>query len=120
MARPTKHDEPMTEFIRFRIAPTAKHEWLKKVSASGMSESDFFRDCVLTNKTQIIAKTPQSKEKSKLVYLFNKVGNNINQLAYRANSDFLHGKLGKAEYDRLIFALESIVQWHHKVIKDVD
>jgi len=120
MARPTKSDdEKLSGMVSCRVTKREEAEWLAKVKAMGMgSPSDVLREFVLG----FVPPAPKrgTRERQQLVYLFNKVGNNINQLAHRANSDYLRGQLGRAEYDRLIYALEKIVEWHHKVLNHVD
>lgn len=106
--RPPKKEGGLTKPVSFRLTADDHAAWLKKVNASGMSPSDFFRDAVLTNKTEVIARTVANKDMAKLRYLYNKTSNNMNQIAYRANSDYLSGKLNEATYASILAELSEI------------
>lgn len=106
--RPQKKEAGLTKPVSFRLTEADHAAWLAKVEASGMSPSDFFRDAVLTNKTQIVARKKATKDTTRLQYLFNKTSNNMNQLAYRANADHLAGKLSEATYAAILAELSAI------------
>lgn len=98
----------LTRTIAFRLTESDHAAYLEKYKASGMTQSEFFRDCVLTNKTQVVAKQKASPEKKVLLSLLNKCGNNINQLAYRANRDYANGVIEKKTYLDILFNLQNI------------
>nr|WP_323123153.1 plasmid mobilization relaxosome protein MobC [Burkholderia alba] len=81
-----------------------------KVRASGMTPSEFLRDCVLTNRTQIVARPPASVERKRIMFVVNKAGNNINQLAHIANSQKVAGKLSEATLVAILDELELVTQ----------
>ena len=83
-----------------------------------MKPSTFFRDAVLANKTQVIARAKPSPTRGRLVYLMNKASNNINQLAHRANADHLAGVVSEAPYTRILAELHSVAQMMKAAIKD--
>ena len=83
--------EKLTRPVSFRLTAADHAAYLAKVEASGLKPSEFFRECVLQNRTQIVARPKASPERGRLLYLFNKASNNINQLAHRANADHLAG-----------------------------
>lgn len=86
MARPTKDESEKLKTVAFRI--TEGDFWrTKKFGASGLSQSEFFREYVLTNTTQVISRPVASKDSKRAVFLLHKASNNINQLAHRANSE---------------------------------
>lgn len=121
MARPKKEAvEKLTEPVSFRLAKPDHAAFVAKVQASGMKESAFLRECVLGNKTQVVAKARPNVDTGRLLYLANKVSNNVNQLAHRINSDHLVGKLNEAAYERLLFELESVTQYMKATLKNVD
>lgn len=120
MARPKKHGDEGTVPVSFRLTTTERLAYLDKCEAAGLSPSDFFRDCVLTNKTQIVARPKASADRQRLLYLVNKTSNNINQLAHRANSDHLAGKLSEARYEEIIDNLEMIARFLKATIPHVD
>jgi len=120
MARPKKHGDESTVPVSFRLTKTERLDYLAKCEAAGLSPSDFFRDCVLTNRTQIVARPKASADRQRLLYLVNKTSNNLNQLAHRANSDHLAGKLSETKYEEMIDSLETIARFLKATIPHVD
>ena len=108
VARPRKHVDGMARPLSFRLSAPDRAAFLEKVSASGLSPSDFIRECVLTNKTQVIARPKSSPERRRLLYHVSKAGNNLNQLAHRANAQNLAGLLRQDTCEALLHTLESI------------
>lgn len=105
--------------VSFRLTEADHKNYLAKVEASGMKPSEFFRECVLTNKTQVIERPKTSGDKKRLLYLFNKTSNNINQLAHRANSDYLNGVVSEKTYSKMLLELEHLSRYMKAVINDV-
>jgi hypothetical protein len=120
MARPKKHGDEETMPVSFRLAKSERLAYLAKCKAAGLSPSDFFRECVLTNKTQIVARPKASADRQRMLFLVNKTSNNLNQLAYRANSDHLAGKLSEAKYEALLDNLELIARYMKATLGHVD
>lgn len=120
MARPKKHAEGLTKPVSFRLSQTDYDAYQVKFSASGLSQSDFFREHVLTNRTTVIARAKPSQDKRRLLYLFNKTGNNINQLAHRANSDYLAGTLTETTYEQILQSLEQISRFMKASLPNVE
>ncbi|KVL70463.1 mobilization protein [Burkholderia ubonensis] len=82
----------------------------EKVERSGMSSSEFLRDCILTNRTQIVARPPATVERQRILFVINKTGNNLNQLAHVANTARVSGKLSESTFVALVDELEMITQ----------
>lgn len=120
MARPKKNNEGLKKPVSVRLSETDHAAYMSKVEASGLSQSDFFRQCVLTNKTQIIAKQKAPADLKRLQYLFNKTSNNMNQLAYRANSDFQSGKLNEKTYEEILNNLDVISRYLKATLNHVE
>ncbi len=121
MARPKKEKaEKLTEPVSFRLAKADHADFVAKVQASGLKESAFLRDCVLGNKTQIVAKPKANADIQRLLYLSNKVSNNVNQLAHRVNTDHLAGKINEAAYERLLIELQAVTQFMKATLQNVD
>ncbi|MET3135220.1 hypothetical protein AAKU55_005528 [Oxalobacteraceae bacterium GrIS 1.11] len=122
MSSKTKDDaEKLTRPVSFRLTAADHAAYLVKVKESGFNHpSAFFRDAVLTNKTQIVARAKASPERGRLVYLMNKASNNINQLAHRANADHLAGVVSEATYTRILAELEMLAHYMKAAIKDAD
>jgi len=108
MARPKKDEaEKLTERVAFRLTKTDHDDYLSKVTGSGLSPSEFFRDAVLSNKTEIIAKPKADEDKKRLIFLINKASNNVNQLAHRANADHAAGLTSQETYVDILQELQA-------------
>ncbi len=94
--------------------------YLEKVAASGLSQSEFFRQAVLTNRTQVIARPKASDDRKRLLYVFNKTSNNLNQLAHRANSEHVRGKLSEATYEQMLDQLQTISRYLKATLAQVE
>ncbi|NIF42027.1 MobC family plasmid mobilization relaxosome protein [Burkholderia sp. Tr-862] len=81
-----------------------------KVVRSGMSSSEFLRDCILTNRTQIVERPRVTVERQRIMYVINKTGNNLNQLAHVANTARVSGHLSESTFAALVDELEMITQ----------
>jgi len=121
MSKKKKDDtEKLTRPVSFRLTAADHAAYLAKVEASGLRPSVFFREVVLTNKTQIVARAKASPERGRLVYLMNKASNNINQLAHRANADHVAGVVSDATYTRILAELHALATYMKAAIKDAD
>ena len=110
--------EKLTRPVSFRLTAADHAAYLAKVEASGLKPSEFFRECVLQNRTQIVARQTVSKDWGRLAYLFNKASNNINQLAHRANADHLAGITTEETYTRILAELHTLAHYMKAAIKD--
>lgn len=113
-------EEGLTRIVSFRLAAADHDAYLKKVEASGMKPSEFFRECVLTNRTRIVARNKPSSDKRRLIYLSNKASNNINQLAHRANTAEKAGKITLAIYAGILKELQIIADSMREAIHSAD
>jgi hypothetical protein len=121
MARPKKDQaDKLTRAVSFRLSDADHAAYLAKVEASGMSPAAFFRECVMTNKTQVIAQPKTSQDKARLLYLFNKASNNMNQLARAANAANLAGKVGDRTYEQLLTELQELGHLMKASLRHVD
>lgn len=103
MARPVKSDaEKLNHTIAFRLTDGdfLRYQW--KFSASGFTQSEFFRAHVLNNTTLVVAKPVASRDSLRAVFLLQKASNNVNQLAHRANSEFLTGLVSQNTYEAIL------------------
>lgn len=103
-------DQQLSKRVGFRLSEAEYDAYLSKVGASGMTPSQFFRQCVLTNRTQIVERPRVSVERKRIMYVINKTGNNINQLAHVANSARVSGRLSESTFVALVDELEMITQ----------
>ena len=68
-----------------------------RFAAAGVKQSQFFRDNVLANRTQVVARAPSPSTAQRAVFLLAKASNNLNQLAHRANVAYLNDSLTSGE-----------------------
>lgn len=116
---PRKPKDP-TRTISFRLSIPDHAAYLAKAKSAGVKPSDFFRDAVLNNKTQVIARTPSSDDKRQLIYFFNKASNNMNQLAHTANAANLTGTATPATYAGILAELQTLADLMKEAIKNAD
>ncbi len=109
MPRPIKSDEEkLSKTVAFRLTEGDFETYQRKFSASGLSQSEFFREYVLTNSTEVIARPTVSTDTKRAVFLLQKASNNINQLAHRANSEHVAGVLSEATFLGIVSQLEQL------------
>ncbi|MFI3187226.1 MAG: ribbon-helix-helix domain-containing protein [Methylococcaceae bacterium] len=111
---------PLTQRLNFRIDEETFNKFDAKVSASGLTKSEFFRDLVLTNQTQVVAKPPMTEDKKRALYLMNKTSNNINQLAKVANIANQSGQIADDTFNGLLNELEYLSQLMKSVTNNVN
>lgn len=109
MARPTKDDaEKLARTVAFRVTEADHAAYADKFIRAGLSSSEFFREYVLSNRTQVIARHRPSADTGRMLYLVNKASNNLNQLAHTANTARLAGTLDDATFAAILAELEAI------------
>ena len=112
--------KPKTKVVSFRLSESD----IELIDKSGLSASQFIRCCIAENKeavlSSVLAKRRPSKDKSRLIFFFNKTSNNMNQLALRANIDNKKGVIGTATYNTIISLLSRLESLMERVIKDAD
>lgn len=106
--------------VAFRLSEADHAAFLAKVEASGLKPSQFFREAILTNKTQVIARPKPSADYGRLVYLVNKASNNVNQLAHRANAAHKAGQVSEATYAGILAELNILSHFLKAAINDAD
>ena len=92
-AKPT-----LSRQLAFRLSMADYAAFLQKVEGSGLTASAFFREAVLANRTQIVARPVLTPDAKKMLFLANKIGNNINQLAHGAHTDRLAWRVSETTY----------------------
>ena len=112
--------EKLTRPVSFRLTAADHAAYLAKVEASGLKPSEFFRECVLQNRTQIVARPKASPERGRLLYLFNKASNNMNQLAHAANAAELAGTATPATYAGILAELQAIADAMREAVEHAD
>lgn len=112
--------EQLEKVVSLRLTPSDHALWLSKVEASGQTRSEFFRSCVLANKTEVLARTPASVDKLRLIWYFNKASNNLNQLAWTAHQARKRGVLDARLFEYVVGQLSGIREFLKRGVSDVD
>ncbi len=97
--------------VSFRLTLEDYAAYKVKFNASNMSQSEFFREHVLSNTTRVVAKEKSNSDLQRMVFLFQKTSNNLNQLAHRANSENLAGVLSNETFAAISSQLEQLNRW---------
>lgn len=116
VGRPRKAVKEPTVIIQTRLKPKDYEIFADKVKNAKISTSAFLRECVLTNKTEFIVMKDVMDNQRKLLYLVNKLSNNMNQIAHRINSDHQKGRLRSEQYEIMLYELIKISQWSNATI----
>lgn len=127
MGRYARHDasERRTAFFGFQLSPTERAELVEAARQQGATPSAYARECLFRRSAAVVAATRRNPEaaavKRELETLgehLYRIGNNINQLAYQANStgyirseDALQAALAElAQIDALVCrAVEKVI-----------
>ncbi len=110
MARPTKEEsEKLSMRVAFRVTPETHKAYLEKIRASGVSSSDFFRDHIMTNSTELIVQAPLSSDGKSALRILSLLGNNTNQLARAVNTAMLSGLVNDAIAEQILIRLDKIL-----------
>lgn len=118
MARPRKHAAGLAKPVSFRLAADDYAAWQEKVQASGLSASEFFREAVLANRTHVVARPKPSRDYDRLLYLFNKAGNNVNQLAHRVHVEHLAGAVSEATAAGVLAELQMLTRYMRAALQE--
>src|SRR5471030_694402 len=94
--------------VIFRLSESEMTDLARKVSASGTTKSEFLRECVLTNRTQIVARAPASTDRKRALFVLYKAGNNLNHIAHVLNAARLDKSATGQTYESALDALEQI------------
>lgn len=109
MARPVKSaDEKLSHTVAFRLTDGDFLSYERKFTASGFNQSEFFREHVLCNTTQVVARPVVSVDTKRALFLLQKASNNLNQLAHRANSEYLAGLVSEHTYVAILDQLQQL------------
>lgn len=105
MARPIKIvDEALTEVIVTRVTATERQQIEKKASNANLNVSAFVRASLLKSKVM-----PIDKIKPQLLAELGRVGNNVNQIAHKANAQGQGVRLNAREY-RIIEEMRDLLR----------
>lgn len=118
MARPEIPEEDLlSRTVAFRLTERDYKVYKIKFAGAGVSQSQFFRENVLSNRTEVIAKT-FSPNAERAVFLLSKSSNNLNQLAHRAHLAHIDGTIATVAFDAILGQLQSLNNFMLDQVKD--
>ena len=113
--------ELKNKHIIFRVTEEEHKAFTIKVKKTNTTASDLLRERVLNDNLIIVAKpAKQSKDRKQLIYLYNKASNNLNQLAYIANSHNKAGTLTEKQHQSILANLITYRNLFKSGMDDVD
>lgn len=75
----------LNKLFQFRVTESDYNKYMEKVIQSGYTQSEFFREVVIKNKTAIVDKSFSKELIKQLAW----IGNNLNQITHALNKDML-------------------------------
>lgn len=115
-----KTEGGLSKPISFRLSEADREAYLQKVKESGLTQSEFFRQAVLTNRTQLVARLKATPHRERLLFIFSKTSRDIEQLARQANVDHERGALSEAAYMQVLDRLQLIGRYLKATLANVD
>ena len=109
--------ENKDEIITFRMTAEEFKPFKKEIEAANVTKSSFFRQLVLAKKEFVVETKETPKEKKRLIFLANKVSNNLNQLAKKVHQSHRADVVDKNLYIRTLNALRDIERLWREAIK---
>lgn len=104
----SEKSESLSRNFAFRLTEEDGAIWDEKIASSGLSNSEFIREAVIKNKSEVVSAPPQNPALVRQNYLLATLSRNMNQIAHRLNSDNLIGLVTPAVYAAILDELESI------------
>ena len=104
------------ELFKFRISKELKDLLESKSKNASMNSSEFLRQLILSS--QINIKATNKKDIKELIWNINKIGVNINQLAYALNYSIEIKKLDNYSYQNLANRLLIIENRLDSILKE--
>lgn len=115
-----KPEGGLSKPISFRLSEADREAYLAKVAASGLTQSEFFRQAVLTNRTQLVARLKATPHRERLLFIFGKTSRDIEQLARQASADHERGTLSEESYMQVLDRLQLIGRYLKATLAKVD
>ncbi|MBS1169987.1 MAG: putative mobilization protein [Burkholderiaceae bacterium] len=106
--------------VSFRLSAADHAEYEKLIAASSLRPSEFFRSVILNHQVEIVVRKADATSIKRLLFLSNKISNNLNQIARRLNADNLAGVISEQTYRLALEELHSISFFMKAYLDDVD
>ncbi|HHH1744155.1 TPA: plasmid mobilization relaxosome protein MobC [Yersinia enterocolitica] len=114
MGRPIINEaDRLTERVSFRVTAETLIEYKRRLNGN-ITPSEFFRNCVMTNATEIIVKSPLTDDGKVALFLLKNIANNVNQMAKAINTALLAGLINDALAEQILKQLSLIIE-HSKL-----
>lgn len=121
MARKVKTEEGrLAAIVSCRLTAAESTKYRAQVEAAGLSSGEYLRKLIVERPVQIIARPKPSADKARLIYLYNKASNNLNQIAHRLNAANASGQVTGGLFERSLAQLLSLDAYLRGRINDVD
>ncbi|KFW97766.1 plasmid mobilization protein [Pectobacterium carotovorum] len=105
MSENKKQKQNKSVVVSLRFTETEIASFSDAINKTGLSRSEFFRKLILEKSSSVVINV---KDTSKLIYHYNKSGNNLNQLAYKVNAAHLTGIVSEKLYVKVLNRLVDI------------
>lgn len=125
MARYVDPESKLVAAKRFRLTESDATALDEKVAKSGLTESEFIRQAVIQNKTEIRPPIRQMKKKDmhpmsrEIIYQIQKEGNNLNQIARQINTARAEGWISNSTFESVLDDLDSIASAHRSIVERI-
>ena len=118
--KPMSKKSLTTTYIGFRLLNEEYDKFKKKAEKANMTLIEFLREGVFKNKSIVVRKEDDTLDKKKLIFLFGKSSNNLNQIAKQIHISNKAGIITKANMDKAMKDIETISTLLQKGINDVN
>lgn len=109
----TRTGKGLTERLAFRVSEGERAELIAKADKAGMPMSEYLRECIVGNRTQVIERSVVRA----LLRELSAIGNNINQIAKQNHIDHHEGRVSEASHMAQLSALVSMQNLLDSVLK---
>lgn len=106
--------------IACRLTAAENDKYKGQVALSGLSSGEYLRKLIVERPVQIVARPRASVDKARLIYLYNKASNNLNQIARRLNLANQAKQVDADIFERTLGQLISLDAFLRGRIADVD
>ena len=104
----SEKSESLSRNFAFRLTEEDAAIWDEKIASSGLSNSEFIREAVIHNKSEVVSAPPPNPVLVRQNYLLAALSRNMNQIAHRLNSDNIIGLVTPAVYVAVLEELQFI------------
>jgi hypothetical protein len=104
----------------FRLTEEESEIFEEKLQSSAMTKSEFFREIFIKSNVNLTVKAAPNKDYSRLIFIYNKSSNNLNQIALNINKANRNGIISSSLYQKTLNELISIRELFLRGINNAD